>query len=189
MKKLYIDTETTGLDARKNGIIQVSGIIEIDGAVAQEFNIKCQPMPGDQVEPKALEVTGTTQEMIMTYESGSSAYQELVSIFDRYISKYDKSDKFQVVGYNVRYDMEMLKAWFDKNGNQYMGSYMTWQPFDVMSVCHMLKYMGYIDLPNYKLSTLCEYFGVEIQAHDALSDIRATKILSQILLSKITYTK
>lgn len=187
-KILFIDTETTGLDPHKNGIIQVSGIIEIDGDIKEEFNIKCQPMTGDAVDAKALEVTGTTHEMIQSYISGADGYRRLVSIFDKYVSKFDKNDKFQVVGYNVRYDMEMLKSWFDKNGNPYMGSYMTWQPFDVMSVCHMLKYMGVLNLPNYKLSTLCEHFGITIKAHDAMSDITATRELSRVLLSRITYS-
>lgn len=188
MKVLYIDTETTGLDPVKNGILQISGIIEIDGQVKEEFDIKMQPMTGDVVEEKALAVTGTTLEMIHGYQSGTEGYNAIIKMFDRYIEKYDKMDKFQVVGYNVRYDMDMLKAWFTKNGNSFMGSYMGWQPFDVMAVCHMLKYMGKLSLPDYKLSTLCAHFGIAIQAHDALSDIRATKMLAETLLSKITYT-
>jgi len=38
MKLLFLDVETTGVDNSKNGIIQLSGIIEIDGVIKEEFN-------------------------------------------------------------------------------------------------------------------------------------------------------
>jgi len=43
-------------------------------------------------------------------------------------------------------------------------------------------FQGQLSLPNYKLQTVCEHFGVQIDAHDALSDIKATRELLQMIL-------
>jgi DNA polymerase-3 subunit epsilon len=41
MKKLlYLDLETTGLDPKTNSIHEIGAIVEIDGFVAGEFEIK-----------------------------------------------------------------------------------------------------------------------------------------------------
>ena len=55
MKKLlYFDTETTGLDPVRNGIIQIAGIIVIDGEVKEEFNIKMQPHENDEITQRRI---------------------------------------------------------------------------------------------------------------------------------------
>ena len=46
----------------------------------------------------------------------------------------------------------------------------------------MLEYKGLIELPGYKLANVCEYFGIPIKSHDAMSDIEATRILIQLML-------
>ena len=38
MKLIYLDTETTGLDSRKHGMVQLACIIEIDGD-SHDFNM------------------------------------------------------------------------------------------------------------------------------------------------------
>lgn len=40
MKLLYIDTETTGVDPMQNGIVQISGCIEVDGELKEEFDLR-----------------------------------------------------------------------------------------------------------------------------------------------------
>ena len=57
MKKLYFDCETTGLDPIKNDIIQIAGVIEIDGHNMVDFNFKSKPFNWDAIETKALEIS------------------------------------------------------------------------------------------------------------------------------------
>ncbi len=38
-----------------------------------------------------------------------------------------------------------------------------------------MEYCGFINLPNYKLTTVAEYFGIKLDAHEAMSDILATR--------------
>jgi len=180
-KKIYFDLETTGVDPIKNGIIQMAAIIEVDDKEVEEFNFKIKPFHDDIIEAEALKVSGTTTEDIKGYDDPHPTYNKIVSIFDKYIDKFDRTDKFIVCGYNVRFDMEFLTSFFVKNGNDYLFSYFG-QPKDPFPVIQYLSAIGKINSINNKLSTICEYFKIDIKnAHDALVDIRATKVLIEKL--------
>lgn len=177
MKILYFDTETTGKDPIKNGIIQISGIIEIDGVVKETFNLRAAPGVNDQIEQEALDVTGVKKEDFASYPSASETYSNLLRIFSRYVNKFNPKDKFTPAGYNVRFDLEFLSQFFRKNNDKYFGSWIAWQGVDALPLVHYMHFLGELNLPNYKLGTLCEHFGIQINAHDALSDITATREL------------
>ena len=59
-KLFFYDLETTGLKFWKNGIHQISGCIEIDGDVKEEFNFHVKPNPACVIEDEALYVSGVT---------------------------------------------------------------------------------------------------------------------------------
>jgi len=176
-KILYFDTETTGTDPVKNGIIQLSGMIEIDGEIREEFNFRMAPMDLDIINDQALAVNGITRDQLKTYPSGPETYLKIVQLFSKYIDRYDKLDKFYPSGYNVRFDLDFLNNFFRKNKDPYFGSYCNWRAIDALSIAHFLDYMGQLRLPDYKLATVCSHYKVPIQAHDALSDIKATRDL------------
>ena len=52
---------------------------------------------------------------------------------------------------------------------------------DPYPVLTYLKTLGKIEIENLKLVTVCDYFKIQIDAHDAMSDILATKKLIEIL--------
>ena len=180
-KILFFDCETTGLNPTKNDIIQISGIIEIDNKEADRFNIKMQPFNWDNIEQEALNVHGISIEKLKEFQKPDIAYREIVTLFDKHIDKYDKDDKFIVCGYNVRFDIDFLKEFFHKNGNEYLFSYFG-QVKDPMQVINYLRTIGKIDVINSKLTSVCEYFNIDIgQAHDAMADIVATKLVAEKL--------
>ena len=80
MKKFIFDLETTGLDAVKNGIIQIAGIIDLGNDNKHKFDFKCKPFPGQILDPYALTVTSTTPEMIAGYVPPAKAYKALLSL-------------------------------------------------------------------------------------------------------------
>jgi division protein CdvB (Snf7/Vps24/ESCRT-III family) len=53
-----------------------------------------------------------------------------------------------------------------------------------MPIINVLNYKGSINLVNAKLITACENFGITIDAHDALSDIKATRELMQRIMKE-----
>lgn len=185
MKVIYFDVETTGKDAVKNDIIQLAGIIEIDGEIKETFNLKMQPFDYENIVPEALEVNHTTLEELKGYQTPSEAYKSFVRLLGRYVNKFDSRDKFYPAGFNVRFDVDFLKEWFSKNGDVYYGSWFNYKLIDPLPVLHMMEYCGKISLMNYKLSTVCEHLNIAIDAHDALSDITATRDLITYIKEKI----
>ena len=181
MKVFYFDVETTGFDPKVNDITQLAGMIEIDGKIKEKFNLRSQPLNWDDISESALEVTGIGIEELKKYPKASEAYSDLIKILDKYCDKYDKFDKFYFAGYNVRFDIDFLHQFFVKQGDQYFGSWFNWKSVDPFPFLHYMDYKGMIKLPNYKLETVCEHFEIEIKAHDAMSDILATrKIIGHI---------
>jgi len=187
-KVFYFDVETTGFDCKKNDITQLAGIIEIDGKIKEEFNIRSQPINWDDISDDALEVTGVGIEELKKLPTAKQAYDQLIQILGEYCDKYDKSDKFYFAGYNVRFDIDFLHQFFVKQGDKYFGSWFNWKSIDPFPLLHYMEYKGLISLENYKLKTVCEHFDIKLKAHDAMSDVLATrKIMDRVdeLLKKI----
>lgn len=188
MKILYFDCETTGRSAIKNDIVQLSGIMEINGKVVDQFNFTCQPFDYSTIEQEALTVTGLTIEDLKTYQTPQEMYRKLLRFLGQYIDKYDKNDKFYPAGYNVKFDLDFIAQFFAKNEDKYFGSWCNWKAIDGLPLMHFFEFCQKVTLPNYKLGTVCEYFSIPINAHDAMSDISATKILIERLKSFIPAT-
>lgn len=183
-KRIYFDTETTGLNPVENDIIQIAGIIEIEGVYVEDFEFKIRPFNVENIDEKSLEIHKLSKEEIINYPSGISIYAALLRIFGKYVDKYNKNDKFIPCGYNVKFDIEFLNNFWLKCNDKYFGSWMTWHPMDALSIVQFLGGAGILQLPDYKLETVCNHFEIPIQAHDAMSDIKATRELIKILESK-----
>lgn len=121
-KIIFIDTETGGVNPEKAALIQLSGIIRIDKKDVEKFNFYIKPFENSEVTEKALEVQGRTLEDLKTdkYVEEKEVYKQFINILDKYIDKYDRTDKFIVAGYNVRFDVDILKAFFQRHGNKFL---------------------------------------------------------------------
>lgn len=185
MKKLlWFDVETTGLSPAKHDIIQIAGIVEVNGRVQEEFNYTCRPCEPANIDESVLAVHGRTKEEIMSYPSPVEVKAKLIFLFMHFIDKFNKRDKFIPAGYNTKFDIDFLSNFFKKCGDNYFGSWMQWQPLCVMHLAVAAFVAGKMDRPiNFKLETLCQMFGIGIDAHDALSDIRATRELGKKLMN------
>lgn len=188
IKIIFIDTETGGVNAEKSALIQLSGIIEVDGTEKEKFNFYIKPFENSEVNEKALEVQGRTLEELGTekYIDESIIYKKFLEILDKYIDKYDKNDKFIVAGYNVKFDIDILKALFERNNNKFLFSYFNSSMLDHLYSVRLLQVAGMLPvLENNKLETWCKYFNIELKAHDSLQDITATKKLIEKLVELI----
>ena len=182
-KVLYIDVETTGTDSSRHGIIQVGAIFKISGTVVDEFDLKCAPHQGADIEDQALQVTGTTRGELPHRMNSFDAFLAFRQFLNRHIEPYDREDKCYPAGYNVHFDLDFIQNWFRLHGDKYgIGSYVNWKRLDPLPVLFMKDFAGSLSLPDYKLETVCRHFGIEVEAHNALSDIRATrKLLAKLL--------
>jgi len=191
MKILWYDTETTGL-TENSAMFQISGVIEIDGEVKEEFDIFCHPHEGADISEQALEVTGMSREELDGFQSPKKAYDELVEIFSKYIDKFDREDKFIIAGQNVKFDIDVLNRFFKRNNDNYLGSFLNYkQVFDTLSVYTALEIADVVPkLENHKLETICKIMGVELSnAHNSLADIKATKEVGDKLLQGLRRIK
>ena len=183
MKKkiLWLDTETTGLNPNIHGLREVGFIVEIDGVVMEKGVFYINPFTYQkqiEIDDYALSISNKTIEELKTYDRSSLSLKEFMKTIVKYVNVNSKEDVFVLAGYNVGFDIGFMKEWFEDIGPK--NAYRTlfhYKALDVFSLVFFLRYLELIDTENDKLETLCKHFNIEIDAHNALSDILATKQL------------
>ena len=143
------------------------GIVVVqDGEITEEFSHLIKPEPF-YFNKKFIEIHGITPTMV---EDAPSFY-DLWSVIGRYF------DTEALVAHNAGFDISVLKARLER-ADLYVRlpeSFCTYR----------LSRKLVKGLPNYKLNTLCDHFGIALNHHEALSDARgAAKIM--IELSKLS---
>jgi DNA polymerase-3 subunit epsilon len=175
-KVFWFDLETTGVFDKTCAILQLAGLVEIDGQIVNEINLKARPHEGAFISDEALLVNGLDEATIMSYPSHTVMYSELVNFICKYVNKFNKKDKFVLGGYNVGFDDGFLRELFYRCGDKFYGSLFAWPKLDVQ---HLIaeQYADGLRLPDHKLSTICSHFGIPLDAHEAMGDIVATRNL------------
>lgn len=187
MKLFFLDLETTGVKYWKNGIHQISGCIEVDGIVKEYFDFKVQPHPLCTIEDEALAVSNLTKEVVLAYTPMKEVYTKLILMLARYVDKYNKTDKYFIVGYNnASFDNAFLREFFIHNAStetermygNYFGSWFWSNSLDVMVLAsEKLKELRYRML-DFKLKTVAKQLGISVddtRLHDAAYDIELTR--------------
>jgi len=187
IKDFYFDVETTGFDPEKCGIHQIAFVIAIDGKVVERHSINMRPFKDAIIMDEALEVTGITLEQINAYQTEKDAYNKLIKILSRHVDKFNKIDKLFQIGYNIGFDVQFLRAWFNRVGDKYYGSWFWPNPLDTMSLAlQYLKSRRHLMI-NFKLATVAmelellddveeeEEKSSSHNFHDALFDIDITR--------------
>lgn len=181
MKLFFFDLETTGIRAYRHGIHQISGAIVIDGVERETFNFHVRPNPKAVIEAEALAVAGVTEEQVLAYPPMEEVYEQLVAMLLRYVDRYDKTDKFFLVGYNnASFDNDFLRGFFLQNGDNYFGSYFWGNSLDVMVLATTATLGIRHTMPNFKLSTVATTLGIAVEEdklHDATYDIYLTRAI------------
>lgn len=185
MKKiLFLDVETTGLDAKKHGIVQLSAIMDIDGQVADRFDIKIHPHSSCACDTKALEISGNTVEQILTYTPEGEAFNLFVRFLGKHIDKFAAYDKAAFCGYNAPFDNEFVRQLFQRNGDNFFGSWFWSGTIDVMGLSLLRMLDERHAMPNFKLGTVADVIlgadrvnemTVEFGLHNAMTDIEITR--------------
>ena len=183
MKHIYLDTETSGLDVKRHSIIQLSGVIEIDGRVVEEFDYKVKPFPGCFVSKASLDICGYSMEDLHTFTPPEVVYQDFSAMIAKYVDKYNREDKIHLIGYNSRFDEEFLRDFFVRNCDEYFSSWFWWPSLDVAIMAAILLKDVRHKFTNFKLETLASHFGIKYQGnvHTALADAKVTRELYKVL--------
>jgi DNA polymerase-3 subunit epsilon len=161
---VWFDTETTGLNAESNGIIEIACVRTSPDAseIIDEYQTKIVIEPERYiVDDEALRINGYTKEK---WASACSLEQAMIDVVDR------MPFGVQLAGHNVPFDLAFLKFSLKRCGLKVPNFY--YHTVDTMSLGHPLVVKGHI--PNVKLVTLSNFFGVEhIDAHTAMADVKA----------------
>jgi DNA polymerase III subunit epsilon len=184
-KIIYLDTETTGLDYKLCDIWQIGAIVEIDGDIVDRQNFLMAPKKNARIESGALKLQNMTKSDLYALPDRVKRFKLLKKILNNYVSPYDLNDKFLIIGYNVQFDIQFLRQFWLSFGDKYFNSYFLVPAIDVMGLAGLYSVKYGIPFANFKLQTVCDFFGVKLTAHDAMSDIEATMILYKILLQTI----
>jgi DNA polymerase III epsilon subunit-like protein len=180
MRKVWIDCESTGLDPSRHTVIQIAALCEGD-----EFHAKIHPQPGTEISAGAMMVNSFLHDEAVRQDPRTVGID-----FLKFLKKHrdlNKGYRLLFSGHNVQFDISFLKAWYARmqvTGFEEIGDY---HYCDSMHLAIALKDKGLLPLnQKLNLSALCERFGVKNEtAHDALSDIKATRELYHKMLGKL----
>lgn len=159
-KYIVLDTETTGLNAAEDELLQVS-IIDNEGAVLFDSYIK----PTQHTEwAEAERIHHITPEMVADAPTIAEVMPEINDILNR----YDK-----IVGYNLKFD----KAFLENNGAEFLST----EYADVMKMFAPIYGEWNDQRGSYKwqkLTIAADYYGYDWSshenAHNSLGDCFAT---------------
>jgi DNA polymerase-3 subunit epsilon len=185
-KFIFIDTETTSADASKCGMWQVGGIIEC-GKRSEEFLLECDIFEGDEVTEDGLAVTGMSLDKLQALPDPGETFDKFIAILDKYVDRYDKKDKFFIVGYGAEFDQHVLRSWFEKNDDAFFGAWFWHPPLCMMHATAMRCITERKVITNFKLQTIAEYFGIKVKEgnnyHNALFDASVARAIFKHLTS------
>jgi len=192
MKIFWFDLETTGTRFWKNGIHQISGLVDINGQIKEAVDIKVRPYKDAIIEDEALAVSHVTRDIIAGYKPFCEGYMDLVAVLGSYVNKFDKMDKFILAGYNNSpFDNQFLRAFFVQNGDNYFGSFFWSNCIDVMVLASAVLAGERTRLANFKLHTVAAYLGIQVdetRLHDGNYDINLTREIYLTISKKFNQT-
>ena len=142
--------------------------------VQENFDFRIKPYDGCVIEQKALAVAKVTTEDIQKYPSEQQVYRELTGMLSEYVNKFNKTDKFFMVGYNIKgFDVEFFRAFFERNQDKYFGSWFWSVPLDIIVLAQNKLAAQRPNMENFQLATVAEKLGIHVdqtRLHDAAYD-------------------
>lgn len=171
MKYAIIDTETTGLDPQTSTVLEFAAIIVDNGVgvVLMEYETKIKPTEQElqAAHPKALEVNGYTDEAWADAPTVEQVAYDIITLLDG----------CALVGHNVSFDENMLKATFKKHGVE---GRIPYHKIDTVTLAY--EHLTPLGLKSVSLDRIREFLGWSKDgAHTAMKDVEDTRRLFELL--------
>lgn len=183
-KRFWVDTETTGTDARKNFMFQISYLIEENNNILLKRTLEMRPdnYEAFEFDADAEKVHKYPKEKIISFQSEKEAYKQLIADLEPF-----KADRLTIAGYTVDFDIKFIKQLFFRNfAIGKFKDYFDYMPFDIMQFVQGLRVAGVIELESIALEEVCKYLNIDITgAHHSMVDIVATKNAFDTLIKRI----
>ena len=162
MKFAIIDTETTGVDPKKNKITEIAIIISDGQKILDSFFSLINPQC--LIPPFISNLTGISNEMVRSAPQFSELAKTIHMITEDCV----------FVAHNARFDYGFVSSEFSALGNSYIRK----------TLCTVKLARKVIPkLPSYSLGNLCGSLQIPIESrHRAFGDAKATSLLLEKLL-------
>jgi DNA polymerase III epsilon subunit-like protein len=185
---LYVvDTETTGLDAFRNDVVELS-ILRIKDNEQKTWFLK--PIHPENIEPAALRVNGyKIEDLRHETKYGRETYREATKVIvevENWLAEDNVPSEMRVmVGQNVGFDNSMLEQLWTKCGARDTFPFGR-RMMDTMMLAFMMDYAENTFAEGYSLFSLLKKHGIRNdKAHTAASDVRATKELFEKQITEL----
>ena len=151
---IVLDFETTGLNTRKDRMIEFGGVKLSHGQVVDSLDILVNP--GFPLPPKITELTHITDQML----SGQPTAEEALPQIMKFIGDCP------IAAHNARFDCAILANELKRVGQSWAGPKL-----DTLAMARKL----YPEMKSHKLGAVCKKLGVSLKdAHRAVNDAAAT---------------
>ena len=188
----WYDYETTGINPRCDRPLQVAGLRTDEqlNEIGEPLNLYCQPSDDILPHPAACRITGITPQILA--EKGLTEAEFMARVHAQLAQPGTCG-----AGYNsLRFDDEvtrysLYRNFYDPYAREWQGGNSRWDLIDLVRATYALRPDG-IEWPqdeegrvSLKLERLTQANGIEHgQAHDALSDVRATIDLARLIRAR-----
>jgi len=160
---VFVDVETTGLEADYHEIIEVAAT-RVDPrtlAVKDELEAKVRPEHPERAEPEALRKNGYTPELWADASTLGEVLDRLTPVLNGGM----------LAGHNVAFDRGFLEASYRRAERSYPD--LDYHLMDTVALAWPLVAAGLIEAP--KLRLVCEHLGISNEGeHSAGTDVRRT---------------
>ncbi|CAI8867411.1 Exodeoxyribonuclease I [Pseudomonas jessenii] len=188
----WYDYETTGINPRSDRPLQMAGLrTDFDlNEIDEPVNLYCQPSEDILPHPAACAITGITPGQLQ--EHGLSEADFMTRVHAQLAAPGTCG-----AGYNtLRFDDEMTRYslyrnFFDPYAREWQGGNSRWDLIDVVRAAYALRPDGLVwptddeGRVTLKLERLSAANGIDHgNAHEALSDVRATIALARLIREK-----
>lgn len=158
---ICLDMEATGLSPRNDRIIEIGAIKVIEGKETEVFSTFVNP--GRKLDERITELTGITDDDL----TDAPYVSEIIGKFVEFC------DDLPLLGHHVISDFAIIKQAAVNNKLEFEKEAV--DTLRIARACHP-------ELPSKRLGDICAHYGIELQAHRAINDARATNELFNCLL-------
>ena len=158
---ICIDLETTGLNPKRDRIIEIGAVKLRNGQIVETFQQLIDPK--QKLEERVELLTGITSKEL----EGQPTIQEVLPELQEFLGED------VLLGHRVLFDYSFLKRMFTNEKISFER-----KGIDTLKLARQFV----TDCESKKLDSLCQHYHIDLQAHRALNDARATVELYQKLV-------
>ena len=163
-KIMFLDLETTGFSTQWDYILEIAAIIydeETRTKVAQFHELA---KPGKNITAKIFDITGISNQMVANCRTEKQVLMDFTEWLEiQGVVKW--------AGHNVKsFDKRFV---IDRSAKYGLVVKAPEEIIDTLTIARRLSKAGKISVENHKQPTICEFYGINYDAHRAINDVHA----------------